>query len=195
MINPDALAEAQKRLAQLEEEYEAAQLRSVALAGELLKAQNELWRLDRPRQPHSSAYTIDRCASCYHPLAFAANDWFLTCSCAYRTLHPQRHGELTAIKWNLIFYRSAEAGAGSWGWTLQYFTPSNEAPPEGSVRVKLWSEAQGWVFLYGASRRRDEMDPAARERAVTWRGTVPEGTPAMEFPATRAFVEPWYGAY
>jgi len=193
MINPDPLVEAQKRLAQLEQEYQEAQARSATLANELLKAQKELWRPLRG-SADPSADTLELCNHCSKTLAFTENDWFLTCSCAYRTLHPQRHGELKSKNWSLVFCQSGE-GAGSWGWSLLYRASCDETPPEGSVRVKLWSEKQGWLFLYGASRRDDEQDGPAQDRTLTWRGPLAEDSPAREHSATRVFVEPWYGAY
>jgi hypothetical protein len=157
--------------------------------------QNELWRLDRSGPPNPSAYTLGACASCNNTLAFGASDWFLTCSCAYRTLHPQRLGELRARKWRLIVRPSTEEGAENWCWTLLYWAAFDETPPEGTVRLKLWREQQEWLFLYGASHRSNEKGRLARERTITWYGSSAEGIPAIWHSATRAFVEPWYVMY
>lgn len=194
MIPPDPQAEAQQRLAQLEHDYQEAQVRSVALAGRLLKVQDELSRLNLWGRPGDSAYTLGACESCYGALPFTENDWFLTCSCAYRTLHPLRRGELPAKRWSLVFYRTAETSE-NWGWSLQYLAHFHETPPEGSVRLKLWSAKHGWLFLHGASRRRDEPDHPNRDRTLTWRGPITEDERAVALAAKRAFVEPWYGAY
>lgn len=194
MFKPNPIAQAHQRLATLQRDYEAAHAHTVALESELLATRNEIRRLQpaatgtEAAEPH---FTLGACTLCGRAVTFNNTKWAGDCRGCITSLHPRRHGELTAGSWELSVSSGMDECSyqENWYWTIHYRAPYEELPPKEKVQLRLQGEAGESLRLDGDTWFLTDRDRHATYRVIQWSGTTCEDVRAARVWATRAFVK------